>query len=73
MKLLKTGQLEEIRMGFQNVILVIIRTVAWMMGGKKHLGGSTALRSFVELKLNNIFYRSENESKNLKELKEYEA
>ena len=74
--MLQTGISEIIEKGFRKVLYVITRTVAWIMGiayddGRPLYDGSE-VRSFIELRLTNMFYRAGNEHKNKKSLKEYE-
>ena len=56
---------------------VIIRTVAWMMKTDKYITrkyyNRDGLRSFIEMRLDNTFYRPKKGSKNKQGLEEYET
>jgi len=70
--LITTGKMDEMEKAFQNVFYVIVRTVAWMMKTDNSHNGD-GLRSFIELRLDNTFYRPKNDSKEKQGLEEYES
>ena len=64
--------MDEIEKGFQNVFYVIVRTVAWMMKTNDNYNGD-GLRSFIEMRLDNTFYRPKKDSKEKQSLEEYKT